>query len=110
MWELCSLRCCWSIKSHITGSLPILVFFPFSNFSIFCYSALKFSPVHIPGSHGGMLGGPAAYLICHIFLPFTGPVSFLIGCAGWDPSAWVGGQKVGGYFLRGEALSCVALS
>lgn len=66
--------------------------------------------MHIPSSHRGMLGGPAAHLICHVFLPLTGPVSSLTGCAGWDPSAWVGGQKGGGYLLRGEALSCVALS
>lgn len=110
MWEFCSLGSCWGFKSHITGSPPILVPFPFSNFSIFLYSTLKFNPVHIPGFHGGMLGGPAAHLIYHIFLPFTGPVSSLIGYAGWDPSAWVGGQKDGRYLLRGEALSCVALS
>lgn len=66
--------------------------------------------MHIPGSYEGMLGAPAAHFICHIFLAFTGPVSSLTGCAGWDLSAWVGGQKGGGYLHRGEELSRVALS
>lgn len=111
----CYFHCPSNVWSGLRPVVPLLhcgqmEVLTFCNFSIFLYSTLKFNPVHIPGFHGGMLGGPAAHLIYHIFLPFTGPVSSLIGYAGWDPSAWVGGQKGGRYLLRGEALSCVALS